>query len=83
MRVCPRCGVERQLAEFARDGSKVSGRKSFCKACDREKAKRYYEANRERKLARAAERNAARREAEGRRPRRSGRPRHARRGGAG
>ena len=35
----------------------------MCKVCDREKARRYYEANRERKLAYMAERNEALREA--------------------
>ena len=34
----------------------------MCKVCDREKAHRYYEANRERKLAHMAERNEALRE---------------------
>ena len=82
MRVCPRCGEERPLEEFAKDATKSSGFKSHCKVCDRAKSKRYYAENRERKLAYMADRNAARREAEGRRPRRSGRPRHARRGDA-
>jgi hypothetical protein len=31
---------------FARDRSKPSGHKSICKACDREKSRRYYEADR-------------------------------------
>ncbi len=50
---CPRCGVERPLGEFAVDRSKASGRKSLCKACDRDKARRYYAAKR-------AERHTAR-----------------------
>jgi hypothetical protein len=44
---------------------KATGRKSVCKACDREKARRYYEANRERKLAYMAERNEALQQARG------------------
>jgi hypothetical protein len=59
---CPRCERELPPEEFARDASKASGHKSLCKACDREKARRYYAANRERKLAQMAERYAARRE---------------------
>jgi hypothetical protein len=82
LRVCPKCGVERALEEFARDASKASGYKAFCKPCDNEKSRRYYEANRERKLAKMADRREALREAEGHRGRRSGRPRHARRGRA-
>lgn len=60
-RKCYACGEERPLEEFARDGSKASGRKGLCKLCDRAKSSRYYEANRDAKLAKAAERNARRR----------------------
>jgi hypothetical protein len=65
LKTCSKCGEALRIREFARDRSKASGRKSHCKACDREKARRYYEANRERKLAYMAERNAALREARG------------------
>jgi len=75
MKVCPRCGAERELEEFARDASKASGFKSFCKACDNEKSRRYYEANRERKLAKMAERREALRGGDHRGRRRFGRPR--------
>lgn len=38
------------VAEFAIDHGKPSGRASICKACDREKARRYYAKHRERIL---------------------------------
>jgi hypothetical protein len=81
MKVCPRCGAERELEEFARDASKASGYKSFCKACDRVKSRRYYGQNRERKLAKMAERREALRGEGHRGRRRSGRPRSGRPGG--
>ena len=66
------------MSRFARDASKASGFKSHCKACDNEKSKRYYAANREKKLAYMRKRNEAlrqAREAGGWRGRRqSGRP---------
>ena len=62
---------------FARDASRSSGFKSICKPCDREKSRRYYAANRERKLAYMNARNAALREARGLRGRRSQRRRAA------
>jgi hypothetical protein len=49
---CSRCGDELPLDGFARDASKASGRKSHCKGCDRAKSRRYYEANRDKVLAR-------------------------------
>jgi hypothetical protein len=63
------------LSEFALDGSKASGRKSWCKACDRDKARRLYAENRERVIARVQARNAKLREPrDWRGRRRSGRP---------
>jgi hypothetical protein len=50
------CGDVLELEDFPRDRSKADGRKSICKACDRVKAKAYYEANREQVLARASAR---------------------------
>jgi hypothetical protein len=38
--------------EFYPDSSKAAGRMSWCRACDLEKCRRYYAANRERVLAR-------------------------------
>jgi hypothetical protein len=63
VRRCPRCERELPVEEFAVDASKASGRKSHCKACDGDKSKRYYGANRERRLAYMAARNARLREA--------------------
>ena len=78
LKTCPKCGDQVPLEEFARDASKASGYASRCKACDREKARRYYEENRERQLASMAERREALREAREatgwRGRRRSGRP---------
>jgi hypothetical protein len=55
---------------FAVDRSKRCGIKSICKACDREKARRYYAENREKVIARVAARQAALREERGWRGRR-------------
>jgi hypothetical protein len=55
---CPRCRVPQPPEEFARDASKSSGWKSLCKACDREKSRRYYERHRERVIARVIARRA-------------------------
>lgn len=60
---CPRCERNLAVSEFARDRSKASGHKSHCKACDTAKSKRYYEANRERVLAKRAKRAHELREA--------------------
>jgi hypothetical protein len=51
MRRCPRCGEHKTTAEFARDRSKASGFKSFCKTCDNLRSKGYYARNSGRKLA--------------------------------
>jgi hypothetical protein len=66
---CYACHEELPIEEFAPDGSKSSGRKSICRGCDRAKSRRYYDANRERKLAYMAKRNAAIRAARPRRRR--------------
>jgi hypothetical protein len=39
---CYRCGKKKPLGEFAKDASKRTGRKSICKACDRERARARY-----------------------------------------
>lgn len=57
-RRCYRCSEERPVDEFAVDRSKGSGRKSICKACDNAKARRYYEANRDKVRARQNARSA-------------------------
>jgi formate dehydrogenase maturation protein FdhE len=47
-RTCPKCGETKPETGFAKDASKASGRKSHCKVCDCERARRYYQ---ERKAA--------------------------------
>jgi hypothetical protein len=54
--ICRRCGESRRISEFARDRSKTSDRKSICKRCDRLKARRYYQENREAVIARVSAR---------------------------
>jgi hypothetical protein len=41
MKTCSKCGEELPVEEFARDRTKASGYKSFCKACDNAKSRRY------------------------------------------
>lgn len=66
VRRCPRCMAEHTADDFARDSSKASGRKSQCKECDNAKSRAYYEANRERVLARVkAQKRRAREERAG------------------
>jgi hypothetical protein len=56
-RTCSKCGELRAIEDFAPDPSKASARKSHCKPCDAAKSRRYYEANRERVIARVSARN--------------------------
>jgi hypothetical protein len=49
---CYACGESKPLDEFYPDASKAAGRMSRCRACDREKARRYYRQHREEVLAR-------------------------------
>ena len=58
MKRCSECGEVRPVEEFSRDRSRHDGRMIRCRACDNARARRYYEANRERKLAKANARNA-------------------------
>jgi hypothetical protein len=51
---CFWCGVVKTLDEFARDRSKPSGFGTYCLACDRERSRAYYQANREMIWAKAA-----------------------------
>jgi len=57
---CYACGRDKPVDQFSPDSSKASGRMSRCRACDLEKSRRYYADadNRERKLAKMAERRA-------------------------
>lgn len=57
---CGDCGEVKPVEEFARRSDRPSGRCSRCKPCDRAKAKAYYAANRERRIAYYAERRADR-----------------------
>jgi len=46
MKKCTKCGEEKQLVEFSIDKRLKVGRKSQCKACE----KQYYQANREQRI---------------------------------
>ena len=60
-KTCSCCGVLTEEADFGVDQSKTSGRRSYCKACDRRRGKAYYEAHKDELLARReAVREAAR-----------------------
>jgi hypothetical protein len=60
-RSCPKCGVETEEEGFALDRFAAAGRKSHCKACDRQRRKAYYAEHREELYAkREAVREAAR-----------------------
>jgi hypothetical protein len=50
---CYACAEVLPAEMFARDRAKASGRVSICRACDREKSRRYYLAHRDEKLAKA------------------------------
>lgn len=39
---CSRCGTTRPQDQFAKDRTKATGRKSWCKDCDNARCKRYY-----------------------------------------
>lgn len=59
-RPCPKCGVMTAEADFPVDSSKASGRKSYCKDCDRRRARAYYDAHKDELYAqREAVREAA------------------------
>jgi hypothetical protein len=59
-RACPRCGVMTAEADFGVDRSKASGRRSYCKACDRRRGRAYYQTRKDELYAqRAATREAA------------------------
>jgi hypothetical protein len=58
---CPSCGVVTAESDFGVDRSKASGRRSHCKACERERGQAYYERVRDDLYAqRKATREAAR-----------------------
>lgn len=41
-RPCPKCGVMTEEDDFGVDRSKASGRRSYCKECDRRRGRAYY-----------------------------------------
>jgi hypothetical protein len=53
---CCVCGQDLSVEAFAPARSKASGRKSICRRCDAEKARLYFERNRERVIARVTAR---------------------------
>jgi len=70
MKVCSKCGVEKEYSLFNRDRSKASGYRSWCKTCDninsrvqynkdpqarRDKRKEYYYENREDEIQKRGE----------------------------
>jgi len=50
-RPCPRCGVLTADCDFGVDRSKASGRRSYCKVCDRRRGRAYYDAHKDELLA--------------------------------
>jgi hypothetical protein len=63
-RNCRRCGVMTPEEGFGIDSSKSSGRRSYCKDCDRRRARGYYEAHKDEFYARREAIREAEREAE-------------------
>jgi hypothetical protein len=51
---CFRCGGVKPLEEFTHDERTISGAGTYCRPCDAERSREYYQRNRERILARAA-----------------------------
>ena len=45
MKVCTKCKKEKPLEAFRRQGSTKDGLKYYCKSCDDETAKKYYDKN--------------------------------------
>jgi transcriptional regulator NrdR family protein len=59
-RPCPKCGVMTEEDDFGVDRSKASGRRSYCKECDRRRGSAYYAEHRDELYAkREAVREAA------------------------
>jgi len=58
MKACTKCGESKPLDDFHKSNSIKSGYGGVCKVCDRAKGKAYYEANKERVLARSAKNKA-------------------------
>lgn len=45
MKQCSKCGVTQVGSEFGKDARNVSGLQSYCKSCDRARARAYHAAN--------------------------------------
>jgi hypothetical protein len=59
-RPCSKCGVETAEADFPVGSGKASGRKSYCKPCDRRRSQAWYDTHKdELNAARVAAREAA------------------------
>ena len=54
MKVCPKCGVEKELSEFSLNRSRRDGHSSLCKCCHRVIRKRHYENNKQAEIARTS-----------------------------
>lgn len=57
MKTCTRCGEAKSLACFNKRSAMKDGHRSQCRDCQSLGAKKYYQANREKELARAAVKN--------------------------
>lgn len=59
MKQCSACGQLKPESEFSKDKTKADGLRSQCKECDKQYAKQYHLANREKKLERSKQYYAA------------------------
>src|SRR5262249_36116265 len=48
---CPTCQQQLPSTSFSPDGSKASGHRSYCRACDSKRRRRYYQGYRNERLA--------------------------------
>jgi len=55
-KVCSKCGLEKDLAEFYRDCRRPDGHRSDCKACHTPVVRRYQKTERGQKVAKASDR---------------------------
>ncbi len=47
-KVCRSCQTDKPISEFSKNSKNKDGYRYFCKVCEKEKAKSYYEQNKER-----------------------------------
>ena len=62
MKICSKCGESRPMSEFYHDKNKKDGHQPWCKICAAEYERKYYEANREKKIEYSCEWYKANRE---------------------